>query len=232
MLVQLLVAERAELYTVLPKSNFISKLRRIVLAKKDFMKVFTSKNKGFTLIELLVVVAIISLLSSVVLSSLNSARAKARDARRMSDLQQIRNALNLHASDNNGSFRDGAFYTSWLDSGHAANDWRILETALASYIKPLPIDPNTKGCHNQGGSCSGYDSNFYFYTKRFTPGSIGLTNWNTDSESAGSCKDRTLLMLSSTETGLVNNATLSKNLKECQFKTPSDYPNAIIMVIN
>ena len=53
-------------------------------------------KKGFTLIELLVVVAIIGLMASVVMVSLESARAKARDARRMSDLAQIRTALNLY----------------------------------------------------------------------------------------------------------------------------------------
>ena len=53
------------------------------------------KKAGFTLIELLVVIAIIGLLSSIVLVSLNSARAKARDARRISDFKQIQLALEL-----------------------------------------------------------------------------------------------------------------------------------------
>lgn len=53
-------------------------------------------KKGFTLIELLVVVAIIGLLSSVVLASLNSARGKAQDARRKSDLKQIQIAIELY----------------------------------------------------------------------------------------------------------------------------------------
>ena len=57
------------------------------------MKIITKKNKGFTLIELLVVVAIIGLLASVVLSSLNTARAKGRDAFRLESLHQLQVAL-------------------------------------------------------------------------------------------------------------------------------------------
>ncbi|MDE2031248.1 MAG: type II secretion system protein [Patescibacteria group bacterium] len=55
-------------------------------------------KKGFTLIELLVVIAIISLLASIIMSSLDAARSKARDARRKSDVVQIRNALELYYS--------------------------------------------------------------------------------------------------------------------------------------
>ena len=54
------------------------------------------KNKGFTLIELLVVIAIIGILSSVVLASLNTARLKARDTRRVSDIKSIQLALEFY----------------------------------------------------------------------------------------------------------------------------------------
>lgn len=53
--------------------------------------------KGFTLIELLVVIAIIGILASIVLVSLTSARAKGRDARRVSDLKEISKLISLNA---------------------------------------------------------------------------------------------------------------------------------------
>ena len=53
----------------------------------------SSLRRGFTLIELLVVIAIIGLLATVVLASLNTARSKSRDARRLSDLKQMANLV-------------------------------------------------------------------------------------------------------------------------------------------
>jgi prepilin-type N-terminal cleavage/methylation domain-containing protein len=52
-------------------------------------------NRGFTLIELLVVIAIIAFLSVIVIVSLNSARTRARDAERISDLNQMGHVLAL-----------------------------------------------------------------------------------------------------------------------------------------
>ena len=99
-------------------------------------------KKGFTLIELLVVIAIIGLLSAVVLASLNTARAKGRDAVRQSELTTMRNALELYYSAN---------------SNYPSGCWNYYEKDGASYIPglaptympTLPRDPST------GQSCPG-----------------------------------------------------------------------------
>jgi prepilin-type N-terminal cleavage/methylation domain-containing protein len=57
-------------------------------------------NKGFTLIELLVVVAIISLLSSITLASLQEARKKAIDAKIMQEYNQLKIALEIYYNEN------------------------------------------------------------------------------------------------------------------------------------
>lgn len=54
---------------------------------------------GFTLVELMVVIAVIGTLTGLVASNFVSAQAKARDARRKSDLTQIQRALELYYND-------------------------------------------------------------------------------------------------------------------------------------
>ncbi|MBU6500329.1 MAG: type II secretion system protein [Patescibacteria group bacterium] len=53
------------------------------------------RGRGFTLIEMLIVVAIISILASVILVGLGPARTASRDARRIADLREVQNALEI-----------------------------------------------------------------------------------------------------------------------------------------
>ncbi len=54
---------------------------------------FYMKRKGFTLIEILIVIGILSVISSVVVVSTNSSRAKARDTKRLADFSEFEAAL-------------------------------------------------------------------------------------------------------------------------------------------
>lgn len=61
------------------------------------MKKINTKS-GFTLIELLVVIAIIGILSAVVTSSLQSGRAKARNAERLQTVDQLNKAMEIYST--------------------------------------------------------------------------------------------------------------------------------------
>mgnify|MGYP001560786657 CR=1 FL=1 len=101
------------------------------------MKLNTVKDnpRGFTLLELLVVISIIAMLSSFILASISSARLKARDVRRVTDLREIQKALHLYYSDN-------FTYPASASTCNAAKDWpAAFKTALAPYLSPLPVDP-------------------------------------------------------------------------------------------
>ena len=101
-----------------------------------------SLTSGFTLIELLVVIAIIGVLASVVLASLNTARVKARNTRRIADMNQVRLALELFY-DTNGNY---PISTTWkgttpncYTSGADPNP--SIPGLAPTYISILPQDP-------------------------------------------------------------------------------------------
>ena len=103
-------------------------------------------KKGFTLIELLVVVAIIGMLSSVVLASLNTARASSRDSKRIQDIQQMRTALELYYQAN-GRY---PIQASWRGTsngcyGGTSDPNASVPGLVPTYIGSIPVDPKPSG---------------------------------------------------------------------------------------
>lgn len=93
-----------------------------------------NNKKAFTLLELLVVIAIIGVLASIILVSLNNARIKARDARRMNDIRVIQTALANYYS-TYGTYPPTPT-GGWIHSSETT--WQGLEASLG--VK-LPVDP-------------------------------------------------------------------------------------------
>lgn len=100
-------------------------------------------SRGFTLIELLVVIAIIGILSSVVLASLNSARKKGRDARRVSDVRQLQLALELYYDKNNAYPQ-----VADLDSSTLVSD---------GFLAAIPHDPSDQDDYSYAYAANGTD---------------------------------------------------------------------------
>ena len=130
------------------------------------------KQKGFTLIELLVVIAIIAILSTVVMAGLNSARAKGRDARRLSDVKQLQSALEL-------CFDNGAGYPSVGTAGIIGTAGLVLtykcdsgattpSVSFSTYMNPLPVNPLPGGADYKycsatsavPGTCAGSNQSY------------------------------------------------------------------------
>lgn len=142
------------------------------------MKFFRNKNNGFTLIELLVVVAIIGLLSSIVFASLNSARAKARDAKRASDVHELKTALDMYFNDY-GSYPLVATPPG-VPTDNIGTLMPPLTVPLSPYIKQIPDDP--LGDSNAWQYVRGPENNnsygLWVYTEKLNNYCVSVVGYN------------------------------------------------------
>ena len=127
-------------------------------------KIRKNLSFGFTLIELLVVIAIIGVLASVVLASVNTARAKSRDARRKADLNQLRLALELYY-DANGAYPPSAAGPNWYSSepgdNGSNNGGNWIPGLTPTYIPSLPRD-SLGGAGRPSAICTSWRSAFLY----------------------------------------------------------------------
>ena len=106
-----------------------------------------NKNKGFTIIELLIVVAIIALLVTLVIVSLRGSRIDSRDSKRLADLKQIQNAIELY------------FIDEATPRGYPVpSTWEEFFSILEPYMSGMPTDPNSSGDY------------YYWYFYKIPPG--------------------------------------------------------------
>ena len=103
-----------------------------------------SNKKGYTLIEILVVISIIGFIASIAMYTLNSARVKGRDAKRMADLEVIGKAIELYYDRFNHYPLAGIADANAQASSYDAVSWDVLQAELDEFIT-LPVDPRNDG---------------------------------------------------------------------------------------
>lgn len=121
-------------------------------------------ESGFTLVELLVVISIIGLLSSIVLTSVNSARVKARDAKRQADLNQIYLALQLYFDDRGYLPITSSYGESNPGGWDYSSQGQFLPfLQTGGYFSSVPVDPLNNGTGDVYYGGSGYAYAYYCY---------------------------------------------------------------------
>lgn len=164
-------------------------------------------SRAFTLIELLIVITIIGILAVALLPRITAGPAKARDAQRKADLQQLATAIALYADDNGGTYPAG----SCADSLTSATSSTAI--SLSSYMTTVPTDPVST--NTAAGACAtagkyGYyksTNGFVLVARLETASSVGAGIYDKDVAFTGLSSIYSTAATNSTATWLGLSAT-------------------------
>ncbi len=110
------------------------------------LKVKIQSPKSFTLIELLVVIAIIAVLVSILLPALNNARHRAKEVSCLSNLRQVRTAVEMYTREYNGFipflyYYDTVTMEDWTWSRRLVETTHCLPNPFTLVCPAGPADP-------------------------------------------------------------------------------------------
>ncbi len=130
-----------------------------------------NKQRGFTFVEIMVVIVIVASLATLLVSGIQTIRVSSRDTKRVNDINQIRNALNIYYS-------KYSQYPTMITPGQAFSVGSII------YLETVPNNPTPytdNGCPDKNYDYAQTDGGIS-YTLTFCLG------YKQDSVPAGSNK--------------------------------------------
>lgn len=130
-------------------------------------KQMTRDKKGFTIVELLIVIVVIAILAAITIVAYNGIQQRARDARRASDISQIKKALLAYDARHGGVVRPAVTGYTKPVGEPGMGGWDVSSSAswlafLRNSNGNIPVDPVNESS-NTTGPTSGDNRLYYYY---------------------------------------------------------------------